>query len=96
MIGLTFFFTTTIFIIITWIMFFYGIITKYEKIRKSTIYGFLAVSYIAHALACEIISLTYLFYFTFSIIFLVIFSINKRLENKENNINKKEKDSDEL
>lgn len=95
MIGITFFFATTVFIVITWIMFFYGIITKK---KKSTIYGFLALSYIAHALACEIISLPYLFYFTFSVIFLVLFSIYKKSENKieGSDINKKEKDSDEL
>lgn len=94
MIGLTFFFATTVFIVITWIMFFYGIITK--KIKKSTMYGFLAVSYISHALACEIITAPYLFYFSFSVFFLILFSIYKKIENKENNINKKEKDPDEL
>jgi pilus assembly protein TadC len=95
---ITFFFATVLFMFITWGLFLYRVISKEKRVRKSTVYGFLAVSYISHSLACQMLSLPWVFYFVFSLIFLLIFSLNKKLENKlaENDINKKEKDTNEL
>lgn len=86
---IAFFIATSTFIVISWIIFFYGAFTK--KL-KSTMYGFLSISYIAHALSCKIIGIPWIFYFIMSAIFFLLFSFNKKLENKklEDDINKKE------
>lgn len=93
---MTFFYATALFMFITWGMFLFYLFTK--KMKRSTVYGYLALSYIAHALSSQMLNFPWMFYFIFSIIFLLIFSINKKIENKllENDINEKEKDSNEL
>jgi len=94
MIGVTFILATTTFVAIAWIIFLFGLITK--RVKVSTMYGYLSISYISHALACQMGNLPWLFYFIFSVIFLLIYSYNKKVENNqsENDINKKEKDND--
>lgn len=87
---MTFYLATAVFMVITWVIFLTGLITK--RVNRSTMYGLLAVSYVSHSLACNMVNLPWLFYLGFSAFFLLLHRLNKKLENNlaENDIKKKE------
>lgn len=87
---MAFYLATAVFMVITWFTFFIGLITK--RYSRSTVYGLLAISYVSHSLACNIMGLPWLFYLGFSAFFLLLHRLNKKLENNlaENDIKKKE------
>lgn len=79
------------FVIISWLIYIYGVFIK--KIKKSTVYGILSISYILHSLSCRMLEIPYGLFFFFSIVFLFFYSLNRYSENisMEGDINKKEK-----
>ena len=92
---MTFFISTSFFLVISWIVFIYGLLTS--KVLKSTRYGILAVAYVSHALSTKILGISWIFYFIFSLFFLLIYTINKKMENNllESDINKKQENSND-
>lgn len=52
---MTFYLATAVFMVITWVIFLTGLITK--RVNRSTMYGLLAVSYVSHSLACNMMNL---------------------------------------
>jgi hypothetical protein len=87
---MTFYLATAVFMVITWFTFLIGLITN--RIKRSTMYGLLAVSYVSHSLACNMMGLPWFFYLGFSLFFLGMHWLTKKVENNltENDIKKKE------
>ncbi len=93
---ITFYLATIVFMFITWILFLYGSISK--KINRSTMYGFLAISYLSYALSSQMMGKSWWLSLLLSIVFMITYSTYKKIENirSENDINKKEENSNEL
>lgn len=87
---ITFYLATIAFMFITWILFLYGFISK--KVNKSTMYGFLAISYLSYALSSQMMDRSWWLSLILSVVFMTAYSSYKKIENiqSENDIKKKE------
>ena len=77
-----FFLITSLLLLISWVIFLIGLFTK--RVARSKMYGIMAVTYVAHALSCQMMGLPYVFFLVFSIFCMAFHILYKKIENNVN------------